>query len=64
MQRGGFHEPPGASRFFNDHPSTFDLTPYLKDDTRGEGVLNVTLGTHTFLKVKIEAATKAKGDTE
>ena len=32
----------------------YDLTPYLKDSTKGEAVLNVTLGTHTFLKVKVE----------
>ena len=42
----------------------FDLTPYLKPDTKGEGVINVTLGTHTFLKVKIEALTKREGDAE
>ena len=32
----------------------YDLTPYLKEATKGEAVLNVTLGTHTFLKVKVE----------
>jgi hypothetical protein len=32
----------------------YDLTPYLKESTKGEAVLNVTLGTHTFLKVKVE----------
>lgn len=32
----------------------YDLTPYLKEETRGEAVLNVTLGTHSFLKVKVE----------
>ena len=42
----------------------FDLTPYLKSDTKGEGVLNVTLGTHTFLKVKIESAARQNGDEE
>ena len=42
----------------------FDLTPYLKTDTKGEGVVNVTLGTHSFLKVKIESVPKAEGDTE
>lgn len=42
----------------------FDLTPYLTNDTQGEGVLNITLGTHTFLKVKIEAGTKAEGQVE
>ena len=42
----------------------FDLTPYLKSDTQGEGVLNITLGTHTFLKVKIESGVKSEGQTE
>jgi hypothetical protein len=32
----------------------YDLTPYLKDSTKGEATLTVTLGTHTFLKVKVE----------
>jgi hypothetical protein len=32
----------------------YDLTPYLKDSTKGEASLTVTLGTHTFLKVKVE----------
>ena len=32
----------------------YDLTPYLKEATKGEAVLNVMLGTHTFLKVKVE----------
>jgi hypothetical protein len=36
----------------------FDLTPYLKAETKGEGTLYVTLGTHTFLKVKIETEVK------
>ena len=42
----------------------FDLTPYLKSDTQGEGVLNITLGTHTFLKVKIESGVKSEGQME
>lgn len=42
----------------------FDLTPYLKPDSKGEGVINVTLGSHTFLKVKIEAEAKCEGDAE
>ena len=42
----------------------FDLTPYLKSDTQGEGVLNITLGTHTFLKVKIESGEKIEGQVE
>lgn len=40
----------------------FDLTPYLKADTKGEGVLNVTLGTHTFLTIKIESAVRQDGE--
>jgi len=42
----------------------FDLSPYLKAETKGEGVLNVTLGTHTFLKVKIESCEKTNGEIE
>ena len=42
----------------------FDLTPYLKPATKGEGVVNVTLGTHTFLKIKIESTPKSEGETE
>ena len=42
----------------------FDLTPYLKNDTQGEGVLSITLGTHTFLMVKIESGVKSEGQTE
>jgi len=42
----------------------FDLTPYLKAETKGEGVLNVTLGTHTFLKVKVENVSRKEGDRE
>ena len=42
----------------------FDLTPYLKPATKGEGIVNVTLGTHTFLKIKIESAHKSDGDPE
>lgn len=42
----------------------FDLTPYLKEETKGEATLTVTLGTHTFLKVKVEAAAKSEGDVE
>ena len=42
----------------------FDLTPYLKPDTKGEGVLNVTLGSHTFLKVKVESVARQSGDEE
>jgi hypothetical protein len=42
----------------------FDMSKYLKEDTKGEGVLNVTLGTHTFLKVKVETVPRKDGDSE
>lgn len=42
----------------------FDLTPYLKENTKGEVIINVTLGSHTFLKVKIESISKQDGDLE
>lgn len=42
----------------------FDLSPYLKPDTKGEGVLNVTLGSHTFLKIKVESVARQNGDEE
>ena len=32
----------------------FDFSKYLKDETKGEGTLYVTLGSHSFLKVKVE----------
>ena len=42
----------------------FDLTPYLKAETKGEGTLYVTLGTHTFLKIKVEAVPRVEGQVE
>ena len=42
----------------------FDMTPYLKEATKGEGVLYVTLGSHTFLKVKVETEQKTEGQLE
>lgn len=42
----------------------FDMTKYLKEDSKGEGVINVTLGTHTFLKVKVETVTRTEGQAE
>ena len=42
----------------------FDLTPYLKQATKGEGVLNVTLGSHTFLKIKVESVARQNGEEE
>lgn len=42
----------------------FDLTPYLKAETRGEGLLQVELGTHSFLKIKVESVQKTEGQPE
>ena len=42
----------------------FDLTPYLKADTRGEGLLHVELGIHSFLKIKVESVQKTEGQPE
>ena len=42
----------------------FDMGNYLKEATKGEGTLYVTLGSHTFLKVKIETTAKTDGELE
>ena len=42
----------------------FDLTQYLKAETKGEAQLSINMGTHTFLKVKVESVTKAVGEAE
>ena len=44
--------------------TAFDLTPYLKDATKGEADLTVSMGAHTFIKVKAEKSVKADGDFE
>lgn len=44
--------------------TTFDLTPYLRDATRGEAGLTVALGSCTFIKVKAETTTKQEGEEE
>ena len=44
--------------------TAFDLTPYLKDATRGEADLTVALGSHTFIKVKVETTIKQEGEEE
>ena len=44
--------------------TSFDLTPYLGDATKGEADLTVSMGTHTFIKVKAEKGVKAEGDLE
>ena len=35
--------------------TAFDLTPYLRSDTKGEADLTVSLGSYTFIKVKAES---------
>lgn len=44
--------------------TAFDLSPYLKDATKGEADLTVSMGTHTFIKVKAERILKTEGDLE
>ena len=44
--------------------TSIDLTPYLKEETKGEANLTVTLGTHTFIKIKAETLIKQEGDPE
>ena len=44
--------------------AAFGLTPYLKDATRGEADLTVALGSHTFIKVKVETTIKQEGEEE
>ena len=44
--------------------TAFDLTPYLGDATKGEADITVSMGTHTFIKVKAEKGVKAEGDLE
>ena len=43
---------------------SIDLSNYLREGTKGEADLMVTMGTHTFLKVKAETQIKNEGDTE
>lgn len=42
----------------------FDLTPYLKAETKGEATLQIALGAHAFFKIRIEAAAKCDGGAE
>ena len=44
--------------------TSFDLTPYLKAETKGEADLTVSLGTHTFIKIKAETSVKQEGEIE
>ena len=44
--------------------TAFDLAPYLKDATKGEADLTVALGSHTFIKVKVETTMKQEGEQE
>ena len=43
---------------------SIDVSNYLREGTKGEADLTVTMGTHTFLKVKVENQIKNEGDTE
>jgi hypothetical protein len=43
---------------------SIDVSNYLQEGTKGEADLMVTMGTHTFLKVKAETQIKNAGDTE
>ena len=43
---------------------SIDVSNYLREGTKGEADLTVTMGTHTFLKVKAENQIKNEGDTE
>lgn len=42
----------------------FDLTPYLKPETKGEADLTVALGDYTFVKIKAENKQPKEGDQE
>ena len=43
---------------------SIDVSNYLREGSKGEADLTVTMGTHTFLKVKAETQIKNEGDTE
>lgn len=43
---------------------SIDLTPYLQSSTKGEANLTVSLGSHTFIKIKAETLIKQEGDPE
>ena len=44
--------------------TAFDLAPYLGDATRGEADLTVALGSHTFIRVKVETTIRQEGEQE
>ena len=44
--------------------TSIDLTPYLQTETKGEADLTVSLGTHTFIKIKAETLIKQEGEQE
>ena len=44
--------------------TAFDLSPYLKAETKGEAELTVSLGSHTFIKVKAETIIPKEGEEE
>lgn len=43
---------------------SIDVSNYLREGTKGEADLTVTMGTHTFLKVKAETQIKNEGEIE
>lgn len=42
----------------------FDLTPYLKSETKGEADMTVALGSYTFIKIKAETNQPNEGEQE
>ena len=44
--------------------TAFDLSPYLKAETKGEAELTVSLGSHMFIKVKAETIIPKEGEEE
>ena len=44
--------------------TSIDLSPYLQSETKGEADLTVSLGIHTFIKIKAETLIKQEGEQE
>lgn len=53
-----------SARFRAIPGTAFDLAPYLDDDTRGEADLTVALGSHSFIKVRLEPRQVKEGEEE
>lgn len=53
-----------SARFRAIPGTAFDLAPYLGDDTRGEADLTVALGSHSFIKVRLEPRQVKEGEEE